>query len=363
MAEESRDRGQGARTLFVVTAACLLLGCLKLAAPIVVPLLLSAFIAAGMKPVLDALRRRGLPSWLAILVAILAAAAAVSGFAALVVYATGELREAWPSYGPRLTAVKAEIVASLQALGFRQASQAFSGLDLRRAGEEALTHGFVGITRIFTAAVLIIFVTIFMLLELGNLELKLDHVQSTRGSAAVAQPLRPFEGIERYILLKSLACAISGVAVGLWTAAFGLTAPALWGLLMFLLRFVPQLGAFVAGVPAVVLAAIELGVGPAAGIGVGILVINMVVANALEPRIMGSALGLSPLVVLMSVAVWGWVLGPVGALLSVPLTVSVKIYCASTEDLAWVAVLLGPAREPPPPRPASEAPGPRGGGE
>jgi predicted PurR-regulated permease PerM len=91
------------------------------------------------------------------------------------------------------------------------------------------------------------------------------------------------------------------------------------------------------------------------------LVVNMVVANVLEPRIMGSALGLSPLVVLMSVAVWGWVLGPVGALLSVPLTVSVKIYCASTEDLAWVAVLLGPAREPPVPRPPSEAP-PRGEG-
>ncbi len=361
MTPEPRGRGQGARTLFVVTAACVLLACLKLAAPIVVPLLLSAFIAAGMKPVLDALRRRGLPSWLAILTAIVAAVAAVSGFATLVVYATGELREAWPSYGPRLAAVKAEVVASLQVLGFRQASLALGGLDLRRAGEEALAHGFVGITRIFTATVLIIFVTIFMLLELGNLELKLDHVRSTRGVTAPSRSLLTFAGIERYILLKSLACAISGVAVGLWTAAFGLTAPALWGLVMFLLRFVPQIGAVVAGAPAVVLAAIELGVGPAVAIGVGMLVVNMVVANALEPRIMGSALGLSPLVVLMSVAVWGWVLGPVGALLSVPLTVAVKIYCASTEDLAWVAVLLGPAREPSPARPPSEAP-PRGEG-
>ncbi|MBN2191999.1 MAG: AI-2E family transporter [Polyangiaceae bacterium] len=342
---ETRIPGQGARTLFVVTAACLLLGCFKLAAPIVVPLLLSAFVAAGMKPIIAALRRRGLPSWLAVLLAIVGAAMGVSSVAMLVVYATGEIRDAWPTYGPRLAAIKTQLNDWLQGVGFRHASVALQSLDLRRVGENALASSVAGITRVLTAAVLIIFVTIFMLLELGNLDLKLDHVRTSRGGAPLARSPLPFDEIQQYILLKTVACSISGVAVGLWTAVFGLSAPVLWGLLMFLLRLVPQLGAVVAGVPAVLLAAIELGVGPALAIGVGILVINMIVANAIEPRIMGPALGLSPLVVLMSVAVWGWVLGPVGALLSVPLTVAVKIYCASTEDLEWVAVLLGPARE------------------
>jgi AI-2 transport protein TqsA len=365
VSHDARGSGQGARTLFVVTAAGLLLGCLKLAAPIVVPLLLSAFIAAGMKPIIDALRRRGFPSRLAVLSAMIGAVAGVSGFAILLVYATGELREAWPTYGPRLAEVKTQSIAWLHGAGFRQASVALGSLDVRRIGEDLLTHGVVEITRVFTAAVLIIFVTVFMLLELGNLDLKLDHVRTTRRHGAGQTSRLPFDEIEQYILLKTLACAVSGIAVGLWTAAFGLTAPVLWGLLMFLLRLVPQLGALVAGAPAVVLASIELGVGPAAAIGLGMLVINMVVANLIEPRIMGSALGLSPLVVLISVAVWGWVLGPVGALLSVPLTVAVKIHCASTEDLAWVAVLLGPAREQPyrPRANAEPGAGSSGGGE
>jgi predicted PurR-regulated permease PerM len=111
--------------------------------------------------------------------------------------------------------------------------------------------------------------------------------------------------------------------------------------LAFLLNFVPTLGSILAAIPAVLLALVQLGLGDAALVGLGYLVVNVVVGNALEPRIMGKGLNLSALVVFLSLVFWGWVLGPVGMLLSVPLTVMVKIALESFDDTRWISVMLG----------------------
>ena len=119
----------------------------------------------------------------------------------------------------------------------------------------------------------------------------------------------------------------------------------LWGLIAFLLNYVPSIGSIIAALPAVLLALAELGPGRAVVILIGFLVINTVIGNVIEPRVMGRKLGLSPLVVFLSLLFWGWVWGPAGMLLSVPLTVMVKIILEGREGTRWIGVLLGPEDE------------------
>ncbi|MEJ2153549.1 MAG: AI-2E family transporter, partial [Gemmatimonadota bacterium] len=117
--------------------------------------------------------------------------------------------------------------------------------------------------------------------------------------------------------------------------------PVLWGLLAFLLNYIPTIGSFIAAIPAVMLGFIQFGLGRALIAAAGYAVINIVIGNLLEPRVMGKGLGLSTLVVFLSLLFWGWVLGPVGMILSVPLTMTIKIALQNSSRTRWVAVLLG----------------------
>jgi predicted PurR-regulated permease PerM len=121
----------------------------------------------------------------------------------------------------------------------------------------------------------------------------------------------------------------------------GVDYPLLWGVLAFLLNFVPNIGSLLAAIPALLLALIQLGISGTLWALLGYVVINNVIGAVIEPRFMGRGLGLSTLVVFLSLVFWGWVLGPVGMFLSVPLTMMVKIGLDSNEQTRWIAVLLG----------------------
>ena len=118
----------------------------------------------------------------------------------------------------------------------------------------------------------------------------------------------------------------------------------LWGLIAFLLNFVPTVGSFIAAVPAVLLALVQLGFASAGLTLLGFVVVNFVMGSAVEPRWMGKGLNLSPLVVFVSLVLWGWVLGPVGMLLSIPLTIMVKIALATNEGTHWLSIMLGDSK-------------------
>ena len=128
-------------------------------------------------------------------------------------------------------------------------------------------------------------------------------------------------------------------------ALIGLDFPILWGLLAFLFNYVPSLGSIIAAVPPIILAFIQLGSGRALGVVAVFVAINLLVGNLVEPSLMGRRLGLSSLVVFLSLVFWGWVWGPVGMILSVPLTMIIKIMLENTQDLRWIGVMLGSGKE------------------
>ena len=127
-------------------------------------------------------------------------------------------------------------------------------------------------------------------------------------------------------------------------AAMGLAFPMVWGLLAFLLNCVPSIGAIIAAIPAVLFALVQHGPGSALVVAIGYIVVNTAIGSLLEPHLIGRTLGLSTLVVFLSLVFWGWVWGPLGMLLSVPLTMIVKIFLENSEDLRWVAVMLDSGR-------------------
>jgi predicted PurR-regulated permease PerM len=146
--------------------------------------------------------------------------------------------------------------------------------------------------------------------------------------------------VQRYLAVKTTVSLVTGAAIAIWTGLVGLDFALVWGLLAFLLNYIPTIGSIIAAAPAVLLATVQLGLGPALLVGVGFLVVNTVLGNIVEPALMGRAVGLSTLVVFTSLVFWGWVWGPVGMLLSVPLTMIVKIFLENSDELRWIAVLL-----------------------
>jgi AI-2 transport protein TqsA len=151
--------------------------------------------------------------------------------------------------------------------------------------------------------------------------------------------------VQRYLLLKTVISAGTGVLLGLWTAFIGVDFPLLWGILAFALNFIPTVGSIVAAVPPMLLALVQLGPASMVAVGVGFLVVNISIGNLLEPRIMGEEFGLSTLAVFLSLVFWGWLWGPAGMLLSVPLTVVLQKSLAHSDSTRWVAVMLGSTRE------------------
>ena len=161
--------------------------------------------------------------------------------------------------------------------------------------------------------------------------------------------------VQEYLGIKTLMSLTTGLLIGVLAWVAGLDFPILLGLIGFVLNYIPTVGSILAAVPALLLSVVQFGsLGNFILVAVGYGAINMVFGNILEPNLMGRRLGLSTLVVILSLLFWAWVWGPVGALLAVPLTMVVKIMLENTEDLRWVAILLD--KSPPQMAPSLEIP-------
>ena len=160
--------------------------------------------------------------------------------------------------------------------------------------------------------------------------------------------------MKRYMIIKTLICLTTGILVTILLFILRVDFPFLWGFLAFLLSYVPTLGSVVAAVPAVFLTFLQLGFWRAVIAAAGYLVINFVLAYGIETRLMGQKLGLSTLVVFLSLIFWGSLLGPIGAVLCIPLTLTLKFAFESSDTTRWIGVLLGPVHMPGESPPASK---------
>ncbi|HOP41148.1 MAG TPA: AI-2E family transporter, partial [Geobacteraceae bacterium] len=245
-----------------------------------------------------------------------------------------------PEYQRRLQDKLASFLAWLDAKGLDVAEEKLVEIFDPGVGLQLVTRIVTSLGNVLTNGFLILLTVIFILLEAASFSEKIGMFLEDPERSFKRLTLF-FTNIQRYMAIKTVISIATGAAIAVWLAVIGVDYALLWGIIAFLFNYIPNIGSILAALPAVVLALIQLGASEAMLATVGYLVVNMVVGNIIEPRVMGRGLGLSTLVVFLSLVFWGWVFGPVGMLLSVPLTMTVKIALDGSEETRWIAVLLG----------------------
>lgn len=332
-----------ARTLFVLAALVIVVAGMRAAEALMVPFLLSGFFAILFAPPFLYLQKKGLPAWLSLLLVVVLIVLVQLVFITIVTRSLGEFSQNLPMYQQRLQELGGEAISMLTAWGIDvprdKLLQQFDPSTIFTFATNVL--GSLG--SVLSNSFLIILMVIFMLFEAASMPAKLRYAFGKR-SGHMKHIEHFLDNVKKYTTIKAGISFVSALIVFVWLWFLGVDFPLLWAMIAFLFNFVPNIGSIVAAVPPVLLALIQLGPMTAVLTALGFVVTDMVMGNVVEPRFTGKGLGLSILVVFLALIFWGWVFGPVGMLLSVPLTMLIKIALESSEDTRWLAILMGPEK-------------------
>lgn len=337
----ARPQTTVSQMLLTVAAFIIVVAGMQAASSLLVPFLLAGFITIICTPIMTWLKRRGVPSWLALIVVI--SGVLLVGFmvSAFIASSVSDFTKEMPTYQAALSRQVMDLVSFLNNIGIDVSAATLTDFLDPGAAMNIVASGLNSLRTVLTNAFLILMTVVFMLMEASGLPSKLLAILGDSDDA-----LKPFEhfieNVKQYMAIKTWISLGTGALAAVWLMLMGVPYALLWGLLAFFLNYIPTIGSILAAIPAVILALVQFGVIKAAIVGIGFLVINILMGSIIEPRFMGKELGLSTLVVFLSLLFWGWVLGPVGMLLSVPLTMMAKIALDTREETRWIAILLGP---------------------
>ena len=338
----SRPHGWQLAHTYLVTAAALVIviAGMHAASSILVPFLLAMFVAGICAPLYQGMRRRHVPTPLAILAIMLVMSGGILLIIGVVERAITGFAGNLPGYQAAFLAQTDKLRGLLESHGVVLSNDLLGDLFnlqvlIRNLGAIAVT-----LRDLLTTTFIVVLVAIFILLEGTALP---DKIRRLPGFSADAwgRLTQIVADLRRYMFLKTVMSLLTGALVSAWLLLLDVDFPILLGVLAFALNYIPTIGSIVASLPGILLAFIEFGLGTSSLTALGYVAINVGISNGLEPRYLGNGLGLSPLVVIISVLLWGWILGPMGMLLSVPLTMSLKIALESDEGTRWIAVLMG----------------------
>jgi AI-2 transport protein TqsA len=333
MEEKNSGRSQA-----LLATACILIiiGGLRIGRPILVPFMVAIFLAVITTPLVRFFKKNGLSRGMAIFLVV----SFVLGLLGSFIWLLGDSAEQFAEVMPQhLDRISTEFTAWLHQYNLAENSAALSD-SFQAPMVTVVTSIATGLATAVSNLLVVTFLLSFMLLEAEALPAKLEVAFGSDKSPM--SKLREFESdLQRYLVIKTLISLATGLCVGALCWAMGLDFAMLLGVIAFLLNFIPTMGSILAAIPAVMIAGVTIGLGAAALVGGGFLAINVIFGSILEPQIMGRKLGLAPIVVVISLVFWGWIWGPVGMILSVPLTMAMKIYLEHSSNYQWGAILLG----------------------
>jgi AI-2 transport protein TqsA len=329
------------RLVIIFAAFIIVVAGIKSAESLMVTFFLSGFFAIICAPPFMLLLRKGVPDWLSLLIVVVGITGLQIVFITIIASSVTEFSKDIPLYQERLQVMFHDFVAALRQWGIAVPEDVLKqhfdpGVILKMA---ASTLGSLG--GVLSNSFMIILTVIFMLFEGSSLpqKLKLAFGEDSSHMRHISLFL---DNVKRYMTIKTVISLMTGSVIYVWLLVIGVDYALLWGLVAFLFNFVPNIGSIIAAVPAMLLALIQLGPLSSLFVGLGYLLSNIIMGNIIEPRYMGRGLGLSTLVVFLSLVFWGWVMGPVGMLLSVPLTMLLKIAFESSDETKWIAIIMGP---------------------
>lgn len=327
--------------IILITAALfvIVVDGMRAAAAIINPFLLAVFLSSLCAPLLYWLQRQGVPNGLAVAAIILGLLVVSLLLMIFVGRSLNTLAQQLPVYQERLTELITQAIARLNKLGLDMGTSPLTDYVTPGKVMSLVYYGLSLFRSLFTNMFLILLFVLFILLETAGFPRKLlAAFPDPEGTLGHFKTMTA--NVNRYMGFKTLFSLATGISLWLLLALIGVEFAGTWGLLAFFLNFIPAIGSFIAAIPAIIWALVQLGLPSALLTLLAYLLVNIIIGNLLEPKFMGHRLGLSPLVVILSMIFWGWVLGPVGMVLSVPLTMIGKIALATSEDTRWIAVLL-----------------------
>ncbi len=312
---------------------------------LLVPFLLAIFFALiTVRPMLW-LQAHKVPSVIAALSVVFALMFFLAMVGSIVGSSIAKFTAGLPEYQARLDSITRSMLEFVQRFVDDEISVATIGEFINPGRAMGMAASLLNaLSGVLTNTFLILFTMIFILLEASSLQTKIRAALGT-GADSFQRARLFLNNLGRYLGIKTAVSMVTGLVVGVMTWLIGVDFPLLWAMLAFLLNYIPTIGSIIAAVPAVLLALIQLGPAEAGTTAIGFIAVNMLVGNMIEPRLMGYGVGISPLVIFIGLVFWGWVFGPVGMLLSVPLTMTLKLALESNDRTQWIAVLLGSERD------------------
>ncbi|MCE0799387.1 AI-2E family transporter [Buttiauxella sp. A2-C1_F] len=329
----------GLKAVIMLGMLVIILAGIKVAAEIIVPFILALFIAIILNPMIRRLERIRVPRVLAITFVI---SVIIFFMAVLLAYlgtTLNELTRTLPQYRSLLISPLQTLDPWLQRVGISVSVDELVKYIDPNAAMTLVTSLITQLSNAMTSIFLLLLTVVFMLIEVPQLPVKLQQLMS-RPAEGMGAIQRALDSVSHYLVLKTAISLVTGLVVWIMLAMLDVRFAFVWGLLAFSLNYIPNIGSVLAAIPPVAQVLVFSGLYDALLVVAGYLAINLVFGNIIEPRMMGRGLGLSTLVVFLSLIFWGWLLGPVGMLLSVPLTIAVKIALEQNEGGKSIAVLL-----------------------
>jgi predicted PurR-regulated permease PerM len=332
---------RGVIVLLGAAGATVTVAGLQAVADILAPVFLALMLTVTVSPLSGWFRRHGAPTWVAMLATVITVYCILAVLGGAMIVSVARLIELMPTYQSQFAALRADLVQSLAGLGInesqlREAVSAVNPSSIARI----LEFVFGGLTSVLSDAVFLLAVLLFMCVDAVGFPTRLSSAASDRPQVVGA--LRTFaHGTRRYLLVSTIFGLIVAVIDTFLLWALGIPLPVLWGLLAFITNYIPNVGFLIGLVPPALLALLVGGTDLMVTVIVLYSVINFIIQSLIQPKMVGDAVGLSTTVSFLSLVFWAWVLGPLGALLAIPMSLLVKGLLVDIDpSTTWIGVLL-----------------------
>jgi predicted PurR-regulated permease PerM len=317
--------------ILYIAASLITIIALKFLSPFLVYIILSLFLTILIYPIVAFFEKRGF----SIIVGYLFAALLVIFiFIIMFMIINSSLKEFLNNaefYQNKFTVLIGQINEHLKDFNLKIDSSIMGSVDLI-----PMIKTFLAKAGSLFSGFLVVFIGVsFMIFESKSFTKKINLISNNKDTVKLF-----FRNTQKYFVIKTFTSALTGIGVALMLLYFKVPYAYLFGILAFIFNFIPVVGSIVAAIPGILIALITYGIDTAVYVSIGYLIINNLISNVLEPKLMGDGLDLSPAVVFFSLLLWGWVFGIVGMFLAAPLTMTLKLALISNEKTKWLGLLL-----------------------
>ena len=325
---------------YIITASLVvIIAGIYFAQSIVVLLLISVFLALLGTPALLWLKKKHIPSGIAVLIVMAGLVIILLLIGAQIGMSISGFSNELPQLESRIREEFSKLSLFLTNKGIGVGENIFQEYLKPEAVMQLTSSLLTGLGSALSDLVLILLTVTFILLEVSSFPIKLRKILGDP-KQVFPQFTQFILDLKHYMVVKTIINLVAGIVITLWMYILGVQFPVLWGFLAFLLHYIPNIGAIISAIPAALLALVQLGPGSALLVLIGNLVVGFIIGNVVEPRLMGRKFGLSTLVVFLSLLFWGSLLGLIGAILCIPLTMALKFLFESNESTRWIALIL-----------------------